>query len=192
MANAEILKPFILSWEGGFANVAGDRGGATNKGVTIATFRSVFGQSKTVNDLKNLTDDQWMLIFKKLFWNKWMADNIKSQDIANLLVDWVWASGAYGIKLPQKVLGVKIDGIVGNKTLAAINNYPNQRELFDKLWKERKEFFERIGKGTQAKFLAGWLNRLNGIQFGQLRLNKKGHYVITWDDNGNWKEIKVT
>ena len=192
MAKAEILKPFILSWEGGFANVAGDRGGATNKGVTIATFRSVFGQNKTVNDLKNITDEQWMTIFKKYFWNKWKADEIKTQAIANLLVDWVWASGAYGIKLPQKVLGVKIDGIVGEKTIAAINNYQNQQELFNKLWKERKDFFERIGRGTQAKFLAGWLNRLNGIKFGFLYLNKKGKYAVSWDDNGNWKELKVT
>ncbi len=171
MAKAEILKPFILSWEGGFANVKGDRGGATNKGVTIATYRSVFGAGKTVENLKNMTDFQWMIIFRKHFWNRWKADNIKTQSIANLLVDWVWASGAYGVKLPQKVLGVEIDGLVGEKTLAAINNYPNQQELFNKLWKERKEFFERIGRGTQAKFLKGWLNRLNGIKYGKLVLN---------------------
>ena len=173
MAKAEILKPFILSWEGGFANVPGDRGGATNKGVTITTFRNVFGQQKTVDDLKKMTDEEWMTIFTKLFWRRWMASDIKNQAIANILVDWVWASGAYGVKLPQKVLGVKIDGLVGQKTLAAINNYPNQNELFHKLWKERKEFFERIGKGTQAKFLKGWLNRLDGIQWGQLVLADK-------------------
>lgn len=165
MAKAEILKPFILSWEGGFANVAYDRGDATNKGVTIATFRSVFGHNKTVEDLKCMTDEQWMTIFKKYFWDRWKAYSIQSQAVANLLVDWVWTSGAYGIKLPQKVLGVTIDGLVGQKTLAAINDYPNQQELFNKLWKERRDFFERIGRGTQVKFLRGWLNRLNGIKY---------------------------
>lgn len=168
MAKAEILMPFILSWEGGFANVAGDRGGATNKGITIATFRSVSGCNKTVEDLKRMTDEQWMAIFKKYFWNGWRADRIQSQAIANLLVDWVWTSGTYGIKLPQKVLGVTIDGLVGQKTLAAINDYPNQQELFNKLWKERREFFERIGRGAQAKFLRGWLNRQNGIKYDRL------------------------
>ena len=186
------MKPFIRSWEGGFSNHPNDKGGPTKWGVTIGTFRGVYGQGKSVQDLKAMTEAQWDYIYRKHYWNRWHGDQIECQSVANLLVDWVWASGGYGIKIPQALLGVKIDGIVGNKTLAAINNYPNQRELFDKLWKERKEFFERIGKGTQAKFLAGWLNRLNGIQFGQLRLNKKGHYVITWDDNGNWKEIKVT
>jgi lysozyme family protein len=35
----EKLKEFILSWEGGFVNDLRDSGGATNKGVTLATFR---------------------------------------------------------------------------------------------------------------------------------------------------------
>lgn len=171
MAKSEILKPFILSWEGGYVNDPYDKGGATNKGVTIATFRQVFGQNKTVTDLKNITDEQWMTIFKKYYWDRWKADQINSQSIANLLVDWVWASGNYGIKLPQKVLRVSIDGIVGPKTIAAINGYPNERELFVKLWKEREDFFKRIGVGTQRKFLRGWLNRLNGIKYGKLVCN---------------------
>ena len=44
MAKIDILAPFILSYEGGFVNDPLDRGGATNMGVTIATWKSV-GQS---------------------------------------------------------------------------------------------------------------------------------------------------
>ena len=173
MAKSEILKPFILSWEGGFANIKGDRGGATNKGVTIATYRSVFGKERTVDDLKTLTDVEWMHIFNTLFWNRWQADHIKDQSVANLLVDWVWASGNYGVRLPQRILGVAIDGVVGPKTLAAVNDYPDQEKLFKMLWQEREDFFKRIGTGTQKKFLKGWLNRLNGIQYGCLVCNDK-------------------
>ena len=36
---AQKLVPFILSWEGGFVNDPDDVGGATNKGITIATWR---------------------------------------------------------------------------------------------------------------------------------------------------------
>ena len=39
MANVDKLLPFILKWEGGFANDPADAGGATNKGVTIATWK---------------------------------------------------------------------------------------------------------------------------------------------------------
>ncbi len=169
MAKADILQPFILSWEGGFANIKGDRGGATNKGVTIATYRSVFGADKTVKDLRDMTDEQWIIIFRRLFWDKWKADDIKSQAIADLLVDWTWNSGMrYGIKIPQRILGVKIDGNVGPKTLAAINEYPDQKELFIKLWLERRGFIRRISVGAQKKFLKGWLARLDGIQHNRL------------------------
>jgi len=173
MARSEILKPFILSWEGGFANIPGDRGGATNKGITIATYRNVFGKEKTVEDLKNISDEEWMHVFKSLFWNKWRADEIKSQSIANLLVDWIWNSGGYGIKIPQRILEVKIDGVVGPETIAAINDYPDEKELFERLWHEREDFFRRIAVGSQKKFLAGWLNRLNGIRYGKLICSNK-------------------
>ena len=39
MADAQKLVPFILSWEGGYVNDPDDVGGATNKGITIATWR---------------------------------------------------------------------------------------------------------------------------------------------------------
>lgn len=168
MAKAEILRPFILSWEGGFAKIKGDRGGATNKGVTLSTFRQVFGYDRTEAELKRLSDTQWMTIYKKLFWNRWKADEIKSQSIANLLVDWVWTSGKYGIIKPQKVLGVEADGIVGTKTLAAINQYPDEKELFCKLWVARENYIDSIAIGAQAKFRRGWLNRLGGLKYGKI------------------------
>ena len=54
MANHKILEPFILRWEGGFVNDKDDLGGSTNMGVTLATYRSVFGSKKKVNDLKKM------------------------------------------------------------------------------------------------------------------------------------------
>lgn len=172
MANAELLKPFILSWEGGFVNDPYDRGGATNKGVTIATFRSVFGANKSVEDLKRMSDDQWMTVFKKYFWDRWKADDIQSQSVANLLVDWVWASGSHGIRRVQKILGVKVDGIVGPKTIAAVNGFPGgARALFDKVKVDRTAFINSIAVGTQARYKKGWVRRLGSIQWGKLVCN---------------------
>ena len=165
MASYKKLKPIILKWEGNFSNDPNDSGGATMKGITIGTFRAYFGKNKTVTDLKNITDDQWTAIFIQRYWNRWSGDAIKSQSIANLLVDWVWMSGVYGIKYPQQVLGVKADGVVGAKTIAAINNYPNQKELFEKLWKRRKTYFEALGKGKNQKFIKGWLRRLDDFKW---------------------------
>lgn len=169
MADAKKLKPFILRWEGGYGNDPDDRGGATNKGVTIATFRQYYGSNATVEQLKAITDEQWLRIFKTGFWDKFKADNIDSQSVANICVDWAWASGAVtAIKEVQEVLKVKVDGVVGSVTLAAINK-ANPRRLFEKIRSARLRFVEAIVRRnpTQQKFIKGWRNRINSLHYSE-------------------------
>lgn len=176
MADAKILQPFILFWEGGFADDPYDKGGATNKGVTIGTFRQYFGKCQTVEDLKNITDAQWFYIFKQGFWDRWKADRIVSQSIANLVVDWVYNSGSLGITKVQSLLGVKVDGIVGDKTLAAINS-KDPLTTFNQIHEARDKFYR--GLSGFSRYGKGWLNRNNAIQFGSLRYGGK---TITFKD----------
>jgi hypothetical protein len=169
MAKVEILAPYIKKWEGGFANDPADRGGATNKGVTIATFEA-YCKAKSlprpsVEHLKRMTDGEWLDILKTMFWDRWQADKIKSQKIANILVDWVWGSGVYGIKIPQRILGVKQDGIVGDETLKALNAQDPDK-LFQVIYEARKKYLNdiTISRPTNKRFLRGWLNRLEDIR----------------------------
>ena len=91
MAIANKLVPFILQWEGGYVCDPDDLGGATNKGITMGTFetyRKKKGMPKpTVEDLKNISDDDWYEVFKTMYWDRWIGDEIKSQPVANILVD---------------------------------------------------------------------------------------------------------
>lgn len=167
MAIAKLLMPFILRWEGGFVNDPLDRGGATNKGITIGTFRSFYGKDATVEQLKSITDEQWLHIFKVGYWNPWKADEISNQSIANIVVDWAWASGPVtSIKQVQSILGVSVDGVVGPKTLSAVNS-ADQHALFSDIHASRLKFVEDIVRRnpTQARFLKGWKNRINDIKF---------------------------
>lgn len=172
MADVRKLAPFILKWEGGFVNDPDDLGGATNMGVTIGIWKSC-GYDKDgdgdidVDDLHLLTrEDVVNRVLKPHYWDRWKADLIQDQSVANILVDWVWASGAHGIKIPQRLLGVTMDGIVGPKTIAAVNA-KNPRELFDMIKIARFDFIEDICRKRPAnnKFKRGWMNRINDISY---------------------------
>ncbi|HBG40100.1 MAG TPA: peptidoglycan domain protein [Porphyromonadaceae bacterium] len=170
MAKVELLVPIILKWEGGFANDPDDLGGATNKGITFNTFSSYCrrkGYPKpTIERLKAITAAQWMDIMKTMYWDKWRADEIQSQSVANILVDWLWLSGSHGIKIPQSVLGVPADGIVGPQTINAVNR-EDPLTLFNKIKEARYQFIDRIcqSRPINNKYKKGWINRLNDIDF---------------------------
>lgn len=172
MANVEKLVPFILKWEGGFVNDPDDLGGATNRGVTLATYAQYCKKkgypAPTVERLKNLSEREWAEILKTMYWDRWKADKIVNQSVANIMVDWVWASGVHGVKRPQKILGVSIDGIVGNQTLAAVNAR-DAKELFYAIKADRIRFIDEICKARPAneKYRRGWMNRINNLTFEQ-------------------------
>lgn len=172
MADVNRLAPFILKWEGGFVDHKNDKGGATNMGVTIATWRQN-GYDKDgdgdidVADLKLLTkQDVINRILKPHYWDRWKADQIVSQPIANILVDWVWGSGKWGVIIPQRLLGLQADGVVGQLTIAEVNKQ-NPAELFARIKTARVEFLSNIVKNdpSQKVFLKGWINRLNDLKF---------------------------
>ncbi len=168
MANLEKALKKCLKWEGGYANDPDDTGGPSMRGVTIATYREycrrVGKPVPTVNDLKKISYEEIVDLADKLFWSKIMGNRIKNQSIANLCFDSVWGSGLGYIKVIQRVLGVQVDGIFGPNTLAKMNNWNPQSDLFERLWKRRKTYFE--GCSTAWKYLNGWMNRLRSFTFG--------------------------
>lgn len=192
MAKMELMVPFIIKWEtgviqkngesnedlfkrakeskGGFVDDPVDRGGATCMGVTIGTFQNYMEKkgirNASTTDLKNMRYKDWLEILKKMYWDRWKADNIENQSVAEVVVDWVWGSGKWGVIIPQRMLNVSADGIVGPKTLAALNE-KDPKEFFDALIRERITFVEDIVKRTssQAKFLKGWKNRIFDLKY---------------------------
>lgn len=171
MANPKLLFEFIRKWEGGWSDHPADKGGKTNMGITLSTWKSC-GYDKDNNgdidadDLKLITPDDVFNVFKKHYWDRWMGDQIHSQSLANILVDWVWASGSHGIKIPQRLLQVQCDGIVGKVTLVTLNSV-NAQEFFNVLKEARLQFIDDLCRKnpSQEVFRKGWVNRINDLKF---------------------------
>ena len=189
MAKIEKLIPHILLWENGIKTLPGetlrqtyerarakgvinkksDRGGPTLAGVTLTTFnewRAKTGGRKGESELAKLSYDEWLAILKSLFWDRCNADNIMSQSVANMFVDWAWHSGPGVIRNVQDIFSLRQDGIVGPKTLAALNALPAQT-VFNRIKAARERYYRKIvqNRSSQAVNLKGWLNRLNAIEF---------------------------
>lgn len=178
MADSKKLVPFILSWETDkYTNNKKDKGGPTKYGITLATWRRV-GYDKNGDgvlneeDVKLLTKDDFHRVFKQNFWNACKADKIQDQSVANMLVDFAYNSGVKrAATYLQLTLGITADGIIGNKTLFAINK-SNGKRLFERFKKTRENYLKSIAKGTQKDFLDGWLRRLSYITYEHLKLNE--------------------
>lgn len=187
MADTKEIVPFILSWEGGYVNDPDDRGGETNMGVTMQTWRGYCakkGKPATTATLKAMTKSEWTEIFKTFYWDNLHLDLVNDQSVANLTADFAWASGT---KTAAKKLQLacnmyhcdaytpKIDedGIIGQESLRAINRM-NGRELFKALHNIRHTYVTAIciRRPSQQKFLRGWERRIDSIQYDNLILNK--------------------
>lgn len=166
MANFKKSLEKVLRWEGEWSNHEADKGGCTMKGITLATYQNYFGKDKTCEDLRNIPQYQVEYIYKIGYWDKIKGDYIQSQSVAELLFDMAVNSGPRtAIKKMQMLVNVEADGIVGPKTIAAINN-KNSNLLFKEFFDVRVAYYKMIVQKnpSQKVFLIGWLRRLNSYK----------------------------
>src|SRR3990167_4597307 len=140
-----------LRVEGGYVNDPVDPGGET-------TFEIYKRQYQTV-DIKNLTLAKAIEIYERDYWNKLKLGALHSQRIAWKVFD-IEVNTGQGDRMLQQALGVTVDGMIGDKTIAAANGADVER-LMDKLIElQAKRYAQIVAAGpAKVKFLVGWINR---------------------------------
>lgn len=162
-----------LKHEGGFSNRKNDYGKLTYMGITernnpnwegwkIVRRNRPLEQGAIINDaeLMGLVRNQYY----KHYWQPIKGDAIESQKVAEFIFDWYVNTGRFAIKLIQRAIGIEDDGVVGNKTIDAINHF-DEDALHLLLIRERTEFIDRLvaRDNTQKVFYKGWMNRINSF-----------------------------
>lgn len=154
----------LLESEGGFVNHPLDPGGATNKGVTLKTFRTLY-PGATVDDLKQITDAQVHQVYRTLYWERIQASRLPT-GIDYCLFDYAVHSGPHkAVRTAQKIAGASVDGLMGPNTRAALQEYVktySAKALIKKICAARLSFVQRLKHA--ASFRKGWTARINKVQ----------------------------
>ena len=152
--------PVILRAEGGYVNDPDDRGGATNMGITQKTYDAWrVTQHERTRHVKRIADDEVEAIYHTRYWVDAKCDALP-WPVSLVHFDAAVNHGVRrAVKMLQQSVGAVVDGIHGPRTQAAIDAQDPTTTVGKMLW-QRVDFYYRISRGNQLKFLRGWLRRL--------------------------------
>ena len=183
MDRFEKIFDYLLKVEGGYSDDKNDKGGKTKYGI-IETEARDFGYKGNMQDL---TKDFAKNIYLKKYYLGNKLEKVVNDKVALSICDWAVNSGRNGIKNAQMALNriagtnLEVDGIIGNKTLEALNTVDPEKFLevyhnLQRIYYKGKVEADR----TQERFLTGWLNRVQ----------RKEEYFRNWDKENTVTENK--
>ena len=145
----------LIAHEGGYVNHPDDPGGETNWGITkrVAMAHGYSG------DMRKLTREQAKEIYRTAYWQRSGApgyDPAVGFQVFDIAVNHGIGNA---VRMLQRAVGVADDGIVGPRTLSAINS-TSVTDLLMLLNAERLEFFAKLT--TFDTFGRGWTRRVAG------------------------------
>ena len=153
-----------LRHEGGFVSHPKDPGGATNKGITLATFSLYLGRKASVDELKMISDTQLCEIYRKQYWDKVRGDDLPG-GLDFCVFDFAVNSGpGRAAKMLQDLVGAEADGSIGHKTVAAVLEHVSRETLpktIDQYQAKRLHFLQALPHWDT--FGKGWGRRVNEV-----------------------------
>ncbi|WP_232364308.1 glycosyl hydrolase 108 family protein [Desulforapulum autotrophicum] len=159
--NFKMSLTHVLVHEGGWADHPRDPGGATMKGVTLATYQRYFGEDKNKDDLRNITDEALEQIYRSGYWSKCCCDELPAGVDYSLFDAAVNSGPGRGAKWLQAAVGAKQDGGIGPKTLARVKA-SEPLQVIDVMCDRRLTFLRSLS--TWFTFGKGWERRVQAVR----------------------------
>ena len=150
----------VLQSEGGWADNPSDPGGATMKGVTLATYRK-YKPGATKAQLRAISDADLAMIYRGGYWNKVKGDDLPA-GLDLVAFDAAVNSGpGRGARWLQEALGVNPDGVIGPKTIAAANA-AHKEAVIDRACSIRLNWLRTLPHWPT--FGKGWSRRVEAVR----------------------------
>lgn len=143
----------LLKHEGGFSDHAADQGGKTRFGVTEAVAR----REGYRGDMRDYPLDEAKRVYQKLYWNALRLDDLRSEFRFDLFDAGVNSGVAQTVRWMQRIVGVTVDGLLGPRTLSAVNN-SDAAKFLAKFNGQRLLFMTSLS--TWPSFGRGWARRI--------------------------------
>ncbi|MDX0180835.1 hypothetical protein GOC16_08215 [Sinorhizobium meliloti] len=157
----------VLKHEGGWSDHPKDPGGATMKGVTLASFRQYVKPTATKADLRKITDEQLATVYRRHYWDAVHGAELPD-GIDYAAFDFAVNSGpSRSAKYLQAVVGVTQDGRIGPATLRAIRS-KGSADVVNALCDKRMAFLEDLS--TWPTFRKGWTRRVSDVRAEAIRM----------------------
>jgi lysozyme family protein len=158
--NFDTCLAFTLHEEGGYVDDPADPGGATNMGITLATYRE-WSRDPDLGPIQveDITRRTVRAIYRALYWNPLRADALPA-GVDLSVFDMGVNAGIWGsARLLQRALGFtgeEVDGCVGPETLSAAAKC-DPRTLVEDLAVRQSAYYRSLS--DFPTFGTGWLNR---------------------------------
>lgn len=181
MANFSPIFQKTEQWEGGYQAYSSDVANytssgklvGTNRGISAIAYQQYLGYEPSISDMKAITREIAENVYRKLFWDKIRGDEIKDQDVADIIFATYIGNPSASNKIVAKALvntGSKVGTVstpYSNTIITAINR-SNQRSLFYAIKEEKRLFLESL-RSKYPQFINGWMRKLNSFEYGGKR-----------------------
>lgn len=163
----------IIKREGGYVNDPSDSGGETNFGITSKTLKEANQQGLIPHtDVKSLTEDDAATIYKSMYFENTGINKLPDSKVQEMVLDHTVNAGPKaGAVLLQRALGIEEDGIIGSKTVAAVENFVKEKgtnALLHLYSEGRRKFYHDVVKARpqNSRFIRGWNRRVDEVLGG--------------------------
>ena len=146
---------FIWRFDGYKDDSAPGENFRTSYGITEMTWNSAVKDGIAEGAFEDMTEAQAQAIYRVRFWNAIHCSEMPPGVDVMLFSSGTLAGVGHAVRFLQRIIGARVDGVVGPETIRKAGTYGVQR-LIDALATADEDWFKTLGK---PQFLRGWNRR---------------------------------